>query len=209
MSEKIEITCLQTGPLSVNTYIITSEHDNIIIDPGGDAPEIISNIDTSKNTLILLTHSHFDHLGGLNELLEELPDGTEYYAHEECAKRASDPELNLSYQITGKPYIVVAPTKTLADKEEFTRAGTKIIALHVPGHAPGHLCFYLPEEGVLFSGDTIFYHSIGRSDLPGGDGWDLVANCRNLLKNLPAETQIYAGHGPATSVEQEGTNPFL
>lgn len=210
MSEKFSINCLPTGPLEVNTYIITSDHDNVIIDPGGDVQEILANIDQSLKTIILLTHSHFDHLGGINELLSALPDDTEYLAHEECARRASNPELNLSAMLTGAPYSAFATTRTLTDKEEFTAAGTRIIALHTPGHAPGHLCFYLPEKKILFSGDTIFNHSIGRSDLPGGNGWDLIENCRHLLSTLPPETLIYPGHGSSTTVQQEkDTNPYL
>ncbi len=209
MPENFNLKCLPTGPFDVNTYIITSDSDNIIIDPGGSVEEILENIDQSKKTIILLTHSHFDHLGGLNELLDTLPAGTEYFAHAECAKRASDPELNLSRMIIGKPYTAVPATKTLSDNEEFTAAGTKIISLHVPGHAPGHLCFYLPEKDLLFSGDTLFNHSIGRTDLPGGDGWDLVENCRKMLTTLPGETIVHPGHGPATTIEQEKSNPFL
>ena len=110
MPDKITINCLPTGPLDVNTYIITSEHSNTIIDPGGNIQEILGNIDQANKTLILLTHAHFDHFGGLNELLNALPADTEYYAHTICAARSTDPEINLSLQIIGSPYTAFSPT---------------------------------------------------------------------------------------------------
>ena len=210
MSKEISVSVIQTGIYGVNTYIITSEHDNIIIDPGGDSNEIISMIDTSKNNLILITHSHFDHIGALNDLLNDLPSGTEYYAHKICAERVCDPELNLSKTLTGAPYTGKPATKTISDKEKILRGDIQIEALHVPGHAPGHLCYYLQSEGVLFSGDTIFANGIGRTDLPGGDTQTLLDHCRNILNILPPETTILSGHGPATTVMREkSSNPYL
>ncbi len=208
-ANNIQLSSLQTGALGVNTYILSSDQGNIVIDPGGDAPEIKAELDTSKQTLILLTHAHSDHLGALNELLDTLPKSTGYYAHAECARRAADPELNLS-TILGLPYSATAPTRTLSDGEIIDWAGIELTALHIPGHSPGHLCFYLPTLKVLFSGDAIFKRSIGRSDLPGGNSTELITNCRRLLDTLPTDTVIYPGHGPETTVDDERqNNPFL
>lgn len=209
MSDSLEITSVPTGILQVNTYIITSADSAAVIDPGGNIESILPHVESKDNILVLLTHSHYDHIGGINELLEALPHAR-YYAHQICAQRAADPSLNLSFDHFGIEYATRPADHTLTDKEKFSIGDIEFQALHIPGHAPGHLCYYLPTEKAVFCGDTIFAHSIGRSDLPGGDGWDLVQHCREMLAFLPEETVLYPGHGPATTVKEEkATNPFL
>jgi glyoxylase-like metal-dependent hydrolase (beta-lactamase superfamily II) len=98
----------------------------------------------------------------------------------------------------------------LSDSQELTVGGLRLKVLHTPGHSPGHVAFYLSEEGVLFSGDALFRNGIGRSDLPGGDYATLIASIRHKLLSLPDETVVYPGHGPATTIGAERRhNPFL
>ena len=209
MNDSVNITSVVTGVLQVNTFIITDEKDAVVVDPGGSVEKIFPFVEGKNNVLILVTHAHYDHIGGLNELMEMLPQA-KYYAHKECSLRAADPSLNLSKDLLGVSYSAVKADRELIDKEEFVLNEMKFQALHVPGHSPGHLCYYMPEQKVVFCGDTVFAHSIGRSDLPGGDGWDLVQNCREMLSYLPEDVIMYPGHGAETSVrEEKATNPFL
>jgi glyoxylase-like metal-dependent hydrolase (beta-lactamase superfamily II) len=155
----------------------------------------------------LLTHSHFDHVGGLADLKEATnvsiyihPDAVPMLAHAtEAAARFNLP-------------LATPPTadKMLAERDIIEVGNLKLEVLFTPGHAPGHVCFYVREENVLFDGDVLFQQSIGRTDLPGSDHATLMKVLREKIMVLPDETAVLSGHGPTTTIGQEKQwNPFL
>ncbi len=203
------VQTLAVGPLAVNCYVIDRGGRGVVIDPGGDAGAIEAAFGKCDPEAVLLSHSHYDHLGALDELTGDRP-GVRVLCHAECARRMTRAELNASAWITGAPRAVRDCTDALANREVFEAGGMTFIAHHVPGHSPGQMVYYLEEAGALFSGDTVFAGGIGRSDLPGGNGALLARKCLEVLHLLPPSTRILPGHGPATTVERElATNPFL
>jgi hydroxyacylglutathione hydrolase len=205
------IRALLVGLIQTNCYVVGDEatRDGAVIDPGGDPEPILAAIEAEGLTIryILNTHAHFDHMAA-NQPLLAATGGL-------LALHPADMELLttgggarwfglLSSMPTPEPDV------ELSDGQELTLGGLRIEVLHTPGHSPGHVAFHLPEERVLFSGDALFQHSIGRSDLPGGDTATLIASIRHKLLPLPNETVVYPGHGPATTIGAERRyNPFL
>lgn len=209
---KAKLIALEVGQLGTNCYLVAAAGatECVVVDPGGDAESIVARLKKERLTpaLVLITHSHFDHIGGLADLLQAYP-GLTAAAHAECAARMADPEDNLSY-LGGVSIAVPAAERQLADGETFTAAGLEIQARLLEGHAPGHLVYHLPAEKLLFSGDALFYRGIGRSDLPGGSEKVLLAGLNRLLNDLPGETRALPGHGPATTLaEERDENPYL
>jgi len=207
------ILTLEVGPLATCCYVLVGEDGSFaaVIDPGGDASSIIDMLTREKLDLemILLTHSHYDHIGAVEELIDNYPS-TCLACHPVCGERITDPIKNFSAPIMGVGQRVRAPGRTIANDEVFIAAGVDLRAIHVPGHAPGHLVYHAPGLSALFAGDTIFAGSIGRTDLPQGDHKLLVCGLRELLGSLPADTRIYPGHGHTTTVGDElKSNPFI
>lgn len=209
MGGKIKISIVTAGLLGVNCLVLQRDGKAVVLDPGGD-PELIDNVvGKDKLEAILLTHSHYDHIGAVNELLDEHPDAR-LFCHPVCEQYCRDPRENLSVMILGAPYALTYPAVHINDGEEFDAGGMRFLAFHVPGHATGQLCYYLQEAGALFAGDTVFAGSIGRSDFPGGDGELLVEKILAMLKRIPENTAIYPGHGACTTAGRElRSNPFL
>lgn len=207
----IRIMQLSLGPLQTNCYIVacTATHQAAVIDPPWDGAAIALEVEKQGWTVshILLTHTHFDHVGGLVELKKRT--GVDVYAHPDAVPmlaRAAD-----SAQMWGIAVETPAPPDRLLQAGDVIEVGElRAGVLFTPGHAPGHVCFHLPEHGVLFDGDVLFQGSIGRTDLPGGDFDLLMRSIREKLMTLPDETIVLSGHGPATTIGQERrTNPFL
>lgn len=206
---------LEVGPVSCCCYIVSSDDaagggKAVIIDPGGDA----DRIDAALRRLhlepeaILLTHSHADHIGAVEELLAEWP-GLVLACSAETSRRIGDPRLNLSVMM-GQTIRVAPAGRILADGEEFSFAGLQWRAVEVPGHDPGEMVFILGDGHQVFTGDAVFEGSIGRSDFPGGDGYLLVEGVKALLSSLPVDGILYPGHGGDTRVGLElAHNPFL
>jgi glyoxylase-like metal-dependent hydrolase (beta-lactamase superfamily II) len=171
-----------------------------VIDPGDEAKRILARLEQTgaRAIAIVLTHAHGDHIGAAGEVKEKT--GAPILVHPEEADWLTDANLNLS-ALLGMP--VVAPP---ADR--FLNEGDELQVLHTPGHSPGGLALY--REGILFSGDLIFFESVGRTDLPGGDLLTLESMIAQKVLTLSDDTQVYPGHGDTTTVGHERLyNPFL
>ena len=199
----IIIRSMALGMAGANCYIVylRDSKECIIVDAPGEAVRIISELDKSGLTpkAVLLTHSHFDHIGAAKELCKHY--GIELCCHEADAELLKEPGLNLT-SLVGLGYGLSAD-RTFTDGEEIEPAGIKIRVIHTPGHTAGGACYYLYEAGVLISGDTLFAESVGRTDFPTGSSRILIDSIKNKLFTLPDETMVYPGHEESTTIGHE------
>lgn len=199
----------ELGPIGTNGYVVRADRaatEAVVVDPGGNAAELRLELARmgAACVAILVTHTHWDHLGGVADLAEGT--GAPVYAPErerDVIERPADFYPQLGVPIRGWP-----PEHTLSGGETIEAAGIPFEVIHVPGHSPGHLAYH--ADGALFSGDVLFAGSVGRVDLPFGD-WDtLLDSIRALAERYPPETAVYSGHGPPTTLGDElARNPFL
>ena len=196
------------GPLQTNCYVVRADRaaaDAVVVDPGGDAAELRLQLARSgaRCTAILITHGHFDHLGGVADLAEGT--GAPVYMPEGERDRL---ERYPEFAPAGMPGRAYTPDHLLAGGETVDVGGIAFECIAIPGHSPAHLGFH--ADGALFSGDLLFAGSVGRVDLPGAD-WDtLLASVRTLADRYPPDTVVYPGHGPETTLGAElARNPFL
>ena len=192
----MNIKTLILGPLQVNCYILWETEQCHVIDPGFEPERVMKTCDELglKIQAILLTHGHFDHVGGVKKIAEKT--GCQVFLHPD--------ELSLPPFITsGKLYY----TDTYAEGDEITLAGMTFTVLHTPGHTPGAVCLHFGDH--LFTGDTLFAGSCGRTDLPGGSFATIKASLIRLA-SLPCNASIYPGHGEETTLETERqNNPYF
>ena len=198
------------GVVGTNCYLAINEETKecLIIDPGDYAKMLAEKITEAgyKPVAILLTHGHFDHIMGVEGLRTQfdLP----VYVHEEDAQMMEVPRLNACAMIGAN--VSVKADHTVKDGDILNLAGMEIHVLHTPGHTPGGVCYYFPKEEVLFSGDTLFCESVGRTDLPGGSMSALVRSIKEKVLKLPDLTIVYTGHGEPTKIgEEKRYNPFI
>ncbi|HRX58517.1 MAG TPA: MBL fold metallo-hydrolase [Eubacteriales bacterium] len=201
---------LVCGALGVNTYIIGSDHsdDCIVIDPGTAAPVLAA---LKKNGLackaILLTHGHFDHIGGVRKLKEQT--GAKVYIHEADAEMLRSNRASLAV-LTGDLLESAEPDVLLQGGETLEIAGLTIKVLHTPGHTKGGVSYILEEEHKLFCGDTLFRESVGRTDFPGGSEAELYRSIKQGLFALDGDYEVFCGHEGNTTLDYERwNNPFI
>lgn len=205
----LNVQQIPVGMGQANCYLIYNEKDALIIDPGADAPRIkkaIADLDITPIT-ILLTHTHYDHIGAVDAIRNEY-DIPVYVAPEEN-EWLTDPSKNLS-EMTGAP-ITVEKADYLFQPDETLEIGDftfKVLA--TPGHSPGGVSLVFEEEAFVLSGDALFAGGIGRSDLPGSNSVQLLTGIREKLFTLPDNYAVYSGHGEKTTIGHEiKTNPFF
>lgn len=199
------------GIIGTNCYLVINEEtkETVMIDPGA-YPQKLKNVVKERGLKIqavLLTHAHFDHIMGLDDVMEE--GKVPVYVEEHDLEMMTDGNANLStsYVSGGYQYKEAVPVR---DGQILEIAGLKFRAIHTPGHTPGGCCYYMEQDGVLFSGDTLFQASVGRSDFPGGSASQLVRSVKEKLMVLPEETHVYPGHMEETTIGYEKRhNPFI
>ncbi|MCR5420285.1 MAG: MBL fold metallo-hydrolase [Lachnospiraceae bacterium] len=207
---KLKIGRMVMGPVSTNCYFVYDDENKkaLIFDVPCDGFGIYNNLSAHGINIsgILLTHGHFDHIMGANELRKAA--SVKIYAYEEELEVCEDSHNNCTDQI-GREYIVKC-NKYLKDNEEIDIDGIKCRLIATPGHTKGSCCYYFEDEKMLISGDTLFCGSVGRSDLPTGREATLIRSVRERLMILPDDVKVYPGHGDETTIGYERKyNPFI
>ncbi|SET36873.1 MBL fold metallo-hydrolase [[Clostridium] polysaccharolyticum] len=205
----LKVKVLIVGMVQTNCYVLSNVHSKkaVVVDPGDQGKRILSYLREEGLELegILLTHGHFDHIMAVKDILENYH--VPVYAFEEEQDLLEDARLNCSVQMGRMATVMGAFYKKANDT--FEAAGFPVKLIGTPGHTKGSCCFYFEKNGCLFSGDTLFMESVGRTDLPTGNGQRIVESVRSLM-NLPADTIVFTGHGEATTIKYESANnPFL
>ena len=207
----LNVSILVVGPVMTNCYIVHDENkEAVIIDPGENAKGIINQLEKTgaAPVAILLTHGHFDHITAVPELIEKYPD-IPIYAYEKERALLEDAGLNESAGM-GRGGISLDNVHYLEDGAELTLLGETWKLIATPGHTIGSCCYYVESASALFSGDTLFAGSYGRTDLPTGSQSAIVRSIKEKLLVLPPDDQVYPGHEDFTTIEQERKyNPVL
>lgn len=211
---KLKIQKFTVNPLQENSYVISDNSGQcVFIDPGfyyEEEKEEITGYITENNlkpVKIINTHCHFDHIMGVEFLRNHY--NIPFYAHKDdifWLEKATEQGIMFGFDIE--------PVKTadhlIPASGNITFGNTVLDIIHVPGHTPGHVVFYHKESSSLFAGDVLFYGSIGRTDLPGGDYATLISGIKDKLLVLPENTKVFSGHGPESTIGfEKGSNPFL
>ena len=202
---------ITVGPFQENCYVVGDEATGTgaLIDPGDEAARISLQVEQTNLQIssIILTHAHIDHVGAVVTLVEE-------YGCPVLIHREAEPMLNqlpTQAMMMGMKFGKVPAVDGYIEDGEVVEIGNlRLEPLYTPGHAPGHLAFYVPSEGLVISGDALFAGSVGRVDLPGGSMEVLMHSIEEKLLTLPDDTLVYPGHGPETTIGREREmNPFL
>ena len=208
----LEIITYTLGPVLTNSYLVADEGsgDAVVIDPADEGHLIAADAIKKgyRINAVWLTHAHFDHLGGVADIVTELGFKPPIALHADDMPlwRAQGGAPFFGMQIDPGPM----PTIALNEGESLKVGSYQFEIFHAPGHTPGHVIFYCASEEVLFCGDVIFQLSIGRTDLPGGDYNTLIQSIHMKILSLPDRTRLLPGHGPETSVGVEKqNNPFI
>jgi hydroxyacylglutathione hydrolase len=203
------VESLEVAPFQTNCYVVASRPQSsaIIIDPGGDEQKIRGVLEKHRLTpaAVVNTHGHIDHIG-CDDVF-----GVPIYIHRQDLKYLNDPELNLSHFLSS-PQTVGSSIKSVEEGDLITVDDIELAVIHTPGHTPGGMCLLMkkPAAKILFSGDTLFYLGIGRTDFPGGQEAKLISSIKEKLLCLSDDTVVYPGHGPSSTIGKERKrNPFL
>lgn len=209
----MKIEHLILGSYETNCYILRENEaikNCMIIDTGLEADALIEFLKSGElnPTAAVFTHGHADHITGIPLLRENYPD-IKVYIHKLDARMLTRATSNLSL-LAGRIFRTKPADYLIEEGDVIEAAGVKLEVFHTPGHTQGGISLYSKDEKILFSGDTLFAGSVGRTDMPGGNMRQLIEGIKEKLLPLPEETLVYPGHGPATTIGQEKvSNPFL
>ncbi len=202
----LKIGKITLGICQTNCYFVYEEgkKEALVFDPADHGDHLFNALKEKGFSVgaILLTHGHFDHIWGVDQL--KALSGAKLYAYEEEKELCADPGLNVSAQ-AGRA-CAVTPDVLLKDGEEFTLLGITGKVIATPGHTKGSCCYYFEKDKILISGDTLFLESVGRTDFPTGSMSTLVRSVREKLMTLPDDVKVYPGHGPSTTIGYEREN---
>jgi len=210
----LKIKKFVVNPLAENSYIVSDETGEcIFVDPGfyyeDEFQEIREYIKDNKLIPVKIanTHCHFDHIMGVEFVRNEFK--IPFCAHEAdtfWVEKAVDQARMFGFEMNP-----ISPVDEFLNEDEYIKFGnSKLENIHIPGHSPGHVVFYSPSDNILIGGDVLFYGSIGRTDLPGGNHETLISGIKDKLFTLPGDTKVFCGHGPETTLGfEKETNPFL
>jgi len=206
---KMFVKKIIVGQMEANCYLLADEKTKraIIIDPGEEAKRILHEIEQNKLKVIYIvnTHAHIDHIGANDEIRKKT--GASLLIHSADASYLKNAEMNLSIAM-GRIKEFLPPTQLLEEGEKIKVDEISLEVLHTPGHTPGSICLYIKDR--LFTGDTLFAGSIGRTDLPGGNFKDLQNSIKEKLLIFPNKVIVHPGHGPDTNIGKEKQhNPFI
>ncbi|WP_416149381.1 MBL fold metallo-hydrolase [Salipaludibacillus sp. HK11] len=203
---------LSLGPLQTNGFVIYKDSNHaLMVDPGGDEERLFDWLNDQGLSIsaIILTHAHFDHIGAVEAVRKKY--GCPVYVHKLEDQWLVDPQLNGSGLFSGIDEINANKADYHFPNEgPFQLEGFECELFETPGHSPGSVSFYFPEERVIFSGDVLFRGGVGRTDLPGGNQDTLMDTIHEKMLKLPDETVVANGHGPVTTIgDEKETNPFI
>lgn len=201
---------LPVGLIQTNCYIVGSREtkEGAVIDPGGHPERILAEVERHKLDIkyVLNTHAHFDHTDANGAIVEATEAQLGLHPEDLPILQASGGAMWFGVTANNSPQ----PDLKLQDGDVLEIGRLRFQVLHTPGHTPGHVCFYEPDQGVLFDGDVLFHRGIGRSDLPGGNPQQLLDSIQRVLFSLPDDTVVYSGHGQVTTIgEERKLNPWL
>jgi glyoxylase-like metal-dependent hydrolase (beta-lactamase superfamily II) len=209
----MKIEHLILGSYETNCYIVRQNEavkDCMLVDTGLEADALIEFLKSGalNPAAAVFTHGHADHITGIPLLRENYPD-IKIYIHKLDAKMLTRATSNLSL-LAGRIFRTKPADELIEESDVIEAAGVKLEVVHTPGHTKGGISLYSKDEKILFSGDTLFAGSVGRTDMPGGNMRQLIEGIKVKLLSLPEETVVYPGHGPVTTIGQEKvSNPFL
>lgn len=206
----MNIKTLQLGELNANCYIaVTAPNQCIAVDIGGSPRILLEYLKMNKLELtkILLTHGHFDHMGGVEEV--RLATGAEVYIHENDAPMLESSSLSLHASISIMPFKPVTKFETIREDCIINDGNFTFTAIHTPGHSSGSICYVCNEDKIIFSGDTLFCCSVGRTDFPGSNVQDMKSSLQKLY-DLEGDYKVYPGHNESTTLDYERqNNPYM
>lgn len=207
----MDVRMFTVGMIQENCFLLRRDGSDraLIVDPGEEAPKLLAAVEQLGVTLdgILLTHTHFDHVGAVAPIAKAT--GAEVWVPELEKQVLADIDSYVPWPQFG-PFESWDAEHTVSGGERLELAGLEIDVLFTPGHSPGHVTYSIPAEQAVFSGDVLFQSSVGRTDLPGGDWPTLLESIRTLIDSLPGETTVYPGHmGITTLGAERAGNPFL
>jgi glyoxylase-like metal-dependent hydrolase (beta-lactamase superfamily II) len=207
----LEVRQLTVGPIAENCFVLRQEGSGkaLVVDPGEEAERILAEVEEmgAEVEAILVTHCHFDHIGAVAPVAQAT--GAPVYCPEIEVPVLADIMAFVPFAGFG-PFESYEADETVKGGERLELAGLGLDVIFTPGHSPGHVTYSLRDEAAIFSGDVLFQGSVGRVDLPGGDGPTLMRSIQSLVESHPGETAVYPGHmGVTTLGAEQATNPFL